>query len=592
MSASSSLRLSQFLILAAGFAGIVLSLGPAPAVAEQSYTVRFEGAPAGLEDKLKLISALEKGVRDYPTAAALRRAALRDIKVLDNALQAAGYYNGRTSFELEPGVSNQKPVVVFTIEPGAPFRIVEYEILYSDDGDGRPLSFKEAGITPDHSAAGADLRDAQRQFLNFLWESGYPAAEAANRRAIANLDENTAHAVFIFTSGPKARFGDIRAEGLEKTDPKFLGKLKTWKLGDQYERSKIVSYRDRVAATGLFSTIEVAAGAPDDAGVAPIILNVEERARRTLGAGASFSTAEGPGGRLFFEHRNIFGKGENFRVDARGSSIEQSLDFSLNKPLPSLPGHAFSNFKFSNQTTEAFNARSIRVSGGIAKRWFGRKLETRGSVALETSNIVADGSEERTYLISVPLSVLWNSENDLLGPTSGVRTGIVVTPYAGSQTFTQAKWTARSRVTFGKGDRFTLAGRGALGATFASAFDGLPLNKRFFAGGGGSVRGYGFQEAGPLDGENAPIGGRSLIEGAVELRGKVSSNIQLAGFVDTGSVSSSNLPDFNEKFFIGYGGGVRYLSAIGPVRLDVAFPLDKRESDSGYQLYIALGQPF
>ncbi len=592
MSASSSLRLSQFLILAAGFAGILFSISLAPAFAEQSYVVRFEGAPTGLKDIFKLVSTLEIGVRDYPTAAALRRAALRDIKALDDALQAAGYYNGRTSFELEADEDTEKPVVVFTFAPGAPFRIVEYEILYADEHDGRPQSFKEAGIIPDQSAAGADLRDAQRQFLNFLWESGYPAAEATNRRAIANLDENSAHAVFTFASGPKARFGDVRAEGLKKTDPSYLGKLKTWELGDQYERSKIVSYRDRIAATGLFSTIEVAAGAPDDADVAPILLNVEERARRTLGAGASFSTAEGPGGRLFFEHRNIFGKGENFRVEARGSSIEQSLDFSLNKPLPSLPGHAFSNFEFSNETTEAFDARSIRVSGGIAKRWFERKLETRSSVALETSNIEADGAEERTYLISVPLSVLWNSEDNLLGPTSGVRTGVVVTPYAGSQTFTQAEWTARSRVTFGKADRFTLAGRGALGATFGSAFDGLPLNKRFFAGGGGSVRGFGFQEAGPLDGENDPIGGRSLIEGAVELRGKVSSNIQLAGFVDTGSVSSSNLPDFNEKFFIGYGGGVRYLSAIGPVRLDVAFPLDKRESDRGYQLYIALGQPF
>ncbi len=592
MSASSSLRLSQFLILAAGLAGILYGVGLSPALAEQSYAVRFEGAPAGLKDKFKLVSTLENGVRDYPTAAALRRAALRDIKALDAALQAAGYYNGRTSFDLQAGEDTEKPIVVFTFAPGAPFRIVEYEILYVDEHDGRPQNFKEAGITPDQSAAGADLRDTQRLFLNFLWESGYPAAEATNRRAIANLDENSAHAVFTFASGPKARFGDVRAEGLKKTDPHYLGKLKTWELGDQYERSKIVSYRDRIAATGLFSTIEVAAGAPDDAGVAPIIVNVEERARRTLGAGASFSTAEGPGGRLFFEHRNIFGKGENFRVEARGSSIEQSLDFSLNKPLPSLPGRAFSNFEFSNETTEAFDARSIRVSGGIAKRWFDRKLETRSSVALETSNIEADGSEERTYLISAPLSVLWNSENDLLGPTSGVRTGIVVTPYSGSQTFTQAEWTARSRVTFGEDDRFTIAGRGALGATFGSAFDGLPRNKRFFAGGGGSVRGYGFQEAGPLDSENAPVGGRSLIEGAVELRGKISSNIQLAGFVDTGSVASSNLPDFNEEFFVGYGGGVRYLSAIGPVRLDVAFPLDKRESDRGYQLYIALGQPF
>ncbi len=586
------MRLGRFLTLLASLACIFIAAGAAPAFAEQSYSVRIEGAPNGLREKLELISALKKGVRDYPTAAALRRAARRDVEAFNTALQSAGYYRGRASFELQPGENTEKPVVVFTIEPGPAFQIVDYEIIYQDAGEGRPKSLDQAKIKTRGSAAGADLRDVQLKFLDHLWETGYPAAEIVNRRAIANLDEGTAHAVFVFKSGPKARFGDVRADGLEKTKPHYVSKLKTWEVGDEYERSKIVSYRDRLAQTGLFSRIDVSTGPPDAAGSAPVIVNLEERKRRTIGAGASFSTTEGPGGRLFFEHRNILGQGENFRIEGRGSNIEQSLDFSFNKPLPALPGSTFANFQFSNETTDAFDARTIRFAGGLAKRWFDDRLETRAAMALETSNVQTNGDEERDYLASTPMSVLWNSENDLLNPTKGFRTSIVITPYAGTETFTQIKWAARSRVTFGEDDIITVAGRGALGATFGSSFVGLPSNKRFFAGGGGSVRGFGFQEAGPLDSDSDPIGGRSLVDGAIEIRGKITKNIQLAGFVDAGSVSTSNLPDFNDEFFIGYGGGARYLSSIGPIRFDVAFPLDKRESDRGYQIYIALGQPF
>ena len=134
--------------------------------------------------------------------------------------------------------------------------------------------------------------------------------------------------------------------------------------------------------------------------------------------------------------------------------------------------------------------------------------------------------------------------------------------------------------------------RGALAATFGADLGGLPANKRFYAGGGGSVRGYGFQEAGPLDFENKPIGGLSLIEGAIEARAKISQNIQLAAFADAGSVSSTSLPDFGGAFFVGYGGGVRYFTPIGPIRVDVALPLNQRPTDRAYQIFIALGQPF
>jgi translocation and assembly module TamA len=563
----------------------------AGAQSNQDYEITIEGAPRDLTEKLETLSSLKEGSRTYPTLAALRRAARRDQNAFNEALKAAGYYGGAAKFTIA-GAEGEPAQVAFTIETGPQFSIVEYEILYADEGSDRPASLAEADIEANGAAAGSELRSVQQRFLHHLWESGYPQATITARRAIANFENATAHAIMVFTSGPKARFGDLRIDGLDKTKAGYIEKLTTWDRGQDYERSKIISFRDRLADTGLFSTIDITPGAPDEEGVAPTLLTVEERKHRTIGVGASFSTSEGPGGRIFFENRNMFGAAENLRIELSGTGVEQKIAFDAAKPLPGLPGRIFANMTFANETTDAFDARSLRLSSGAAKLWLDDRLETRGAVALETSNVKSDGDEERVYFVSVPLSVLWNTENDPLNPTKGVRTGMTVTPYTGTDSFTQAEAFARSRLTFGADHRYLLAGRVKFGATFGQTFDSLPLNKRFFAGGGASVRGYGFQEAGPLDAEGDPIGGLSLIEGAVEARGMITDNIQIAAFIDAAAVSETRSPNFDEKFFVGYGGGLRYFTPIGPIRVDAAFPVDPRETDRKFQIYIAIGQAF
>ena len=570
----------------------VLGASP-PAAAEIPYAVRFDGAPAGLADALNLVSDLQKGLRSYPTRAALRRAAEQDAGAIRNALSAAGYYAATVDAALGEAAPGAAAEVVFTIAPGPAFSITGYDVIYADAFEGRPASFTEAELQTWGAADGASLRLRQLEFLNHLLENGYPDAKIVSRRAVADFDAGTATAVFTFESGPKARFGAVEFEGLEKTRPSYLRRLGTWEEGEEYDQSKLAAYRDRLAATGLFSAIDPAVGARDENGLAPVTVRVTERRRRTIGAGASFSTDEGPGGRLFFENRNLFGRGENLRIEGRGSNLEQSLNFDAARPMPRLSGEVFANVAFLNETTDAFDARTLAVAGGLARRWLDNRLETRAGLALETSGIEAEGeARERTYFVSSPLSALWNSENELLNPAKGVQTAFTVTPYAGSDAFVQSTLSARARTHFGRDDRFTLAGRTLFGATIGGSLIDLPRNKRYFAGGGGSVRGFGFQEAGPLDDEGNPLGGRSLIEGAAEARARVTRNIQLAGFIDAGSVASSPFPNFREEFFIGYGGGVRYFTPIGPIRVDAAFPLDRREADRAFQIYIALGQAF
>jgi translocation and assembly module TamA len=577
----------------AGFLGAALACAPFAAGAATGYSVAFEGAPAELASELKAIPALSRSERVYPTITAISVIARRDVRALENALRAGGYYAGKASARIEQDEAGGEPRVVFAIIPGPRFRISDYRIVYEDDReDGRPRSLAEAGIAVSGAADGAALEKTQQQMLRALWEQSFPAARIVGRRAEADIEAGTAVAVFVFESGPRARFGDLVIRGDIATETRHLEKLKTWEAGEPYERSKLVAYRDRLSKTGLFRTVDVTPGAPDETGAAPVIVSLEERKRRTIGGGLSYSTAEGPGGRLFFEYRNLFHRGERSRIELAGSALEQSLALNFDKPLPAFPGSAFAAFKLQNETTDAFDARTIAVSGGVARQWFDDRFETRGGLALETSKVETDLTEERNYFVSAPMSATWNSEDNLLNPAKGVRATWSVTPYTGTDSFTLSELTARTRFIFGPDERLTAAFRGRLGATFGSSLVDLPSNKRYFSGGGGSIRGYDFQAVGPLNPEGQPIGGRSVVEAAFEARVRVSRNIQIAGFADAGSVGSENLPDFGGDYFVGAGAGVRYLTPIGPIRFDVATPLERRPSDRRFQFYISLGQPF
>lgn len=572
----------------------------ARAEAAEDYVVIYDGAPAGIEDKLAKLTNLSLERRPYPTAAAVRRVGVEDLKIVERALTAAGYYAAEVSFRVEgDGKPGEKLKAIFDIDAGAAFRIQDHIVAYADeDSNARPTSFAEAGVAVSDRADGASLERNQQEFLSALWAKGYPAARMVSRRADARIAEGTADAVYTFESGPRASFDGVAIEGAERTDEDFLKKLKTWNDGELFDRARLVTYRDRLAKTGLFTTIEVAPGVVEESGVAPVRVKIAERKRRTVGAGVSYSTSEGPGGRLFLEYRNLFHRGERARAEIEGSGVRQSITFDFDKPLPGFPGSAYGNFAFSNETTDAFDARSLELSGGLAKNWLDDKLETRGGLGLETSKVepgiapTPTVREERNYFLSVPLSVTWDSEDDPLRLSKGARASLFAIPYFGSDQFTRLEAVARSRMNFGGDDRFTLAGRVRVAATAGQALRTLPVNKRIFAGGGSSVRGYDYQSVGPLDANGVPIGGRSAVEAAIETRARVMKRVQLAAFVDAGAVYSTSFPDFMGDYLVGAGLGVRYLSTIGPIRLDAAVPLEKRPTDRDFQIYISLGQPF
>ncbi|MEO0613917.1 MAG: BamA/TamA family outer membrane protein [Pseudomonadota bacterium] len=585
--------------------------GPSKKTTKSRPKVIYAGAPKGMAAKFRILSALENDSNPFPTRASVRRAAIGDEKKFRGALTAAGFFDHEISWEItstKPGV----PEVTFAIAPGPAFRVTRHDVTYDDISEAdRPSGFAALEINVSEAADGATLLSNQQQFLTKLWDNGFPTAKITGRRAIADFETGTATAQYAFTSGPKAFFGAAQLRGLSRTKEDYIRKLTTWEAGSVYDKSKTVDYRDALSATNLFSTIDVTPGPTGDDGRTPILVNVTERKHRTVGAGLSFSTNEGPGVRVFFENRNVFKRAETVRVDINVSQIEQSVAATFEKPLESLPGFVFGQGSFVNETTDAFDARTARIATGLVKTWLDERLETRGGLALELSRVIPNNGDpqEDNFFVSAPLSVVWNNEDSILNPTKGVLATLTVTPTAGTRTFTQLDTTARTRINFGPAKKFTAAVRGRVGSTVGISLDDLPQNKRFFSGGGGSVRGYGFQLAGPVDfardetgtilrdedgdiTQVVPLGGRSIVEGAFEMRYRFTDTIQAAAFVDAGTVADTVVPNVSRDIFVGVGAGVRYFTPVGPLRVDIAVPLDRREFDAPVQFLISLGQSF
>lgn len=207
-------RLRRFLLAPFGAA----LLAPGLAHAAENYVVVYDGAPDGLSEKLEKLTSLSLERRPYPTAAAVRRTGADDLKIVRNALVAAGYYAAEAEFRVE-GESDARLEAIFTIDPGPLFRIAEHVVLFNDEGGPeRPVSFEAADVDVNEDADGASLEDNQQRFLTALWGKGYPEAKMVSRRAEARLEEATARAVYVFTSGPRARFDGVEISGAARTD--------------------------------------------------------------------------------------------------------------------------------------------------------------------------------------------------------------------------------------------------------------------------------------------------------------------------------------------------------------------------------------
>ncbi len=568
---------------------------------DDAYDFSIEGEiEPDLRDKLEAASQLMALNKQAPASrAALRRRVAGDVDSLGSVLRAEGYYGGR--IEPETDTESDPVRIVLKIAPGARYGITKYEIVLVGDhaGDEPQLpDGREFGYAEGMPARGEDIVAIEQALLSHFHRNGRPQAVIVDRKAVVHHDAATMTVTVQVDPGPQAVFGPLALDGLKKVDEDYVRYVLQWPEGEEWDERELDRVRRRLANTNLFRTIYVK---PDDAidaqGRLPVTAAVEESKHRTLAAGINYSTDEQFGGELSWEHRNLFGRQERLRLSIEGSGVRQQATADFRKPhFLSRDLSFLANVTGRAQQTDAYDERTGAGFAGLEKRL--AEVWTLGvGVSGEYSLIDDDGVQSTYAIVGIPIHGGRDSTDDLLDPTEGTRVKLSATPYFATVerdiNFTVFEAGASAYLGLGKDKRVVPAVRVRTGLIVGADTVDIPITKRFFAGGGGSVRGFEFQKAGPLDVDGDPVGGRSVLETGFELRWRVTDNIGIVPFAEGGNVYDEQTPDFGEDLFWAAGLGFRYFTVAGPIRFDVAFPLNRREGiDDEFQIYVSLGQAF
>ena len=583
---------------------------PVPAgEAEESprYSVVFKGfEPLGLEGRLKELSTLWAN-RNAPadSLAQIRRRIAEDTATANQLLESEGYFSGQvTAGTARAGTGgNGALVITLTADPGPRYQFGS--IQFDAPPAFLPQLEEITGLRPGDPAAVSTLLAAEARLAEELPQRGYPFFQLGERRVIVDHDTQSLSYRLPVTPGPKTRFGPIEITGTPVLVPEHVRSLARFKPGEPYSQRKLDDFREAVLATGLFSQADIAPTLPPgtlaDAGEvsAPIQVRLEPARNRTIGFGLGYGTESGVRGEVSWQHRNLFGREERLTLLGRLGTQEQLARADIQRSNFLRRDHSLvAHMAAAHESPDAYDSRRLEASIGIQretdltwqKRWvYSAHIET------EIARI-EDALGERTFLLlSMPLSVQFDGTDSLFDPTRGLRVAGYVSPelseQAGVFSYVRADMSASYYLPLNKNADFVIAARGHVGSIWGAERDRIAATRRFFAGGGGSLRGFGYQEVGPKDAEGQPLGGRSLIESSLELRWRFSPSFGVVSFVDGGAVHTSASPSLSDYRW-GAGLGFRYYTNFAPIRVDFATPLDRQPGESRFLLYVSIGQSF
>ena len=578
--------------------------------AARRYALRIEGLET-VADSAELVerfddkSVLRKDEDDPANAAQIDRRAREDAELLTSLLQSEGYYDA----EVEPGIGleGERIMVELVAKPGPrfTFRSVELqgiEAAGEQAGKLREAFAVKAGdpvVANQVIAAGVALRVA-------LGEEGFALAEVGEQDIVLDHETATARLVLPVMPGQVARFGDITVTGKPPFSPRHVAVIARFDKGDQFERSEVDDLRRALVATGLIASVETKLVPRDDGRTVDVAVHLEPAPMRTVAGELGYGTGEGVRLEASWQHRNFFNPEGALTLRGVAGTQEQLAAVSLRRSNFMRRDQVLTaQVSASNINRDAFDAKTLLLAAGLERQsnfiWQKKWTWSIGGELIasdERDTIGATGiKRRRTYLIAaIPASLTYDGSDSLLDPTEGFRLGGRLSPelsfHGGTFGYTRAQLDASAYHPVS--DRVVAAGRIRVGSIFGADRDDIAPSRRFYSGGGGSVRGYGYQRLGPRDVDDDPIGGRSLAEFSLEARVRLKAfggNFGIVPFLDGGTLSTQSMPDFGDWQF-GAGIGVRYYSSFGPIRIDVGTPLNPKSDDSRVAVVVSLGQAF
>jgi translocation and assembly module TamA len=603
------------------FAAVATTIQPTARAADpQPYDIKIaptgDGAIDGaLHDSSTLIS-LRESAPVGPFALVTRAQGDRDR--LQTALHSFGYYDGKAEIRIDgrslddPGLpdalaakpADSKAEIAVSVERGPLFHLRRVTV----DGAISEADRAKLGIKPGDPAIASTVLAAQGNLLESLRASGHALAKVSNPDAVETPADKVLDVTFHVEPGPRVNIGAIEVDGLKVTNDSYVRRRLLVHSGEQYSPDTIEKARQDLSASGIFSSVDARIPdhlAPD--GSIPLSFTVAERPRHAVAFNLGYSTDTGPTAGATFTYRNVFGNAETLTLGAAITQAETGAEvkgagynFNATFTQPDWLRRDQSltyNAGYVKENLYAYSRKAIL--GGVS---FSRKITDQwsGSVGINgvQERVTQEGLTEDYSLVGVPIGVTYDSTgpDGLFNPTHGIKGKLVVTPTApfggNSSFFTSIVASGSTYFNLAETEgRSVIAVRGMVGSIQGASTFQVPPDQRMYAGGSGTVRGYRFQSIGPRFASLRPTGGTSVTAGTIEYRQRFGESFGAVAFVDAGQVGSTSAP-FTGTLFTGVGIGARYYTSIGPIRLDIAVPLNKRRKDEIAEAYIGLGQAF
>ncbi len=576
----------------------------APAAADPG-DVRYTVDVTGLDDlrldaRFRADSALFKGRGAVANLTQINRRIAEDRDLIDVLLRSLGYYGGRTTVTIAPG----PPVTVtLAVDPGPVYTIAAVNIV-TPPGTAAGLVATGLGIKAGEPLIAASFDAGQDGLKAYLAAHGHPFASIDPPDIVIDHATHTATVTQRIDPGAGGVFGQLRLPGRSIVPLAEINRLARFKRGDPYSSVQLDDLRRALIATGLVGSVSltpVAAGpAANGAEAIDIVVKVETAPLRTVAATAGYSTSQGIQTSASWQHRNLLPPNGGVTFRAIGAEHEQLVGVELRRlnwkqrDLTLTVGASF-----DTATQDAFDAKTLAVSASVAretniiwqKKWY-FSIGTLAEISTERDKSAA-GEPERTYYIAaLPISLTYDGSDNLLDPRKGLRLTGRASPELSfnGDIFGYVKLQVEGSTYYSPTDRITFAVRGTVGTIAGASQHDIAPTRRFYSGGGGSVRGYGYQAVGPQAADGTPTGGDSLVETSFEARVRF-GDFGLVPFFDAGEVDTSLIPRFRDVRY-GAGLGVRYYTSFGPVRIDVATPVNPQSGDARVQFYVSIGQAF
>lgn len=595
---------------------IALPFPVAVARAERVGSISFEGAQAASARQLRqqLFTTSRPWWKPWEERPELSEEAVQqDAERLESHYRALGYFEAQVSAEVARDADSDVADVVFHIEEGPPILLAERGIevpaelsALAPSGslvEGLPLVVGEVFSLERYNASKTEL-------LARLAEQGRPRAEVVGG-ADVYVPQREAKLTWRVVPGPIVRFGPVRVVGLDEIDEELVRREITLEEGAVYSLSALRETRDQVQSLRLFRSV-VARPRPDEAipagpdqAIWPVDLEVRERPRHALRLGLGYGTDDGPRVQAAYTHRNLLGGARLFEATGRYSRLERSFSGTLEQPhWLARRQRLLLESSLGQQTTPAYDAD--RMLGGVhVTRAFGERWSIRAGYELSWARIrdadddagrFLEDPERSVFLSGLRLGVRRTTVENPLDPRGGSWLDLAVAPFLGplgsDESFVRAVAEGRLYQPIRStvlAARLQLATIEPFGATRAGD---VPLTERLYLGGASTVRGFEYWRLGPSEADGDPIGGTSSVLASLEWRFPVREPVAGVLFVDAGKVALDPHAFGPRDLTFSTGFGIRLATPLGPIRLDIAFPLNAPDDAKETFFHLSIGQAF